>query len=109
MSNVKKPEPLCYRKEEYEDGVLVDIEYNRSDSFSGGRKGGIPLVPVAQVEAYKDACVREALEQAAKKPREYALQLDKNGWGNRFPDELTAIFNAADNMADRIRALIPKQ
>ncbi|MGO3891391.1 MAG: hypothetical protein ACTJHW_10475 [Paenalcaligenes sp.] len=88
-----------------EDCVCQDNIYEPDETGTVGR----PFVFADQSEAYKDVCVREALEQAAKKPREYALQLDKNGWGNRFPDELAAIFNAADNMADRIRALIPKR
>ena len=46
-----------------------------------------------------------ALDHAARVPREYALSLDSQGWGNRFPDELTAIFNASTNMAENIRRL----
>ena len=46
-----------------------------------------------------------ALDHAARVPREYAVSLDAQGWGNRFPDELTAIFNASTNMAENIRRL----
>lgn len=46
-----------------------------------------------------------ALDAAAKVPREYAVSLDSSGWGNRFPEELTAIFNASTNMASNIRRL----
>lgn len=60
-----------------------------------------PYVALAAYQAGRDA----GLVEAAKSPREYAEQLDAAGWGNRFPDELTAIFNASTNMASRIRAL----
>lgn len=113
MSNVKKPEPVAWRtRYQAEPEMIGNYPWSYTDydpkrlAFNPEKES---LVTTDQAEAYKDACVREALEQAAKKPREYALQLEKSGWGNRFPDELTAIFNAADNMADRIRALIPKQ
>ena len=67
------------------------------------------LITTNQAESYADSKVREALEDAAKIPRAYAESLDRQGWGNRFPDELTAIFNASNNMADRIRALIQQE
>lgn len=45
------------------------------------------------------------LEHAALEPRAYAMTLDRMGWGDRFPLELAAIFNASTNIAQRIRAL----
>lgn len=47
----------------------------------------------------------DMLEKAARIPPEYAEELDRMGWGNRFPNELVAIFNASTNMAQRIRAI----
>lgn len=58
-------------------------------------------IQVAAYQAGRDA----ALEESALIPRAYAMRLDSQGWGNRFPDELTAIFNASTNMADSIRSL----
>ncbi|HEY0819569.1 MAG TPA: hypothetical protein VGD46_12370 [Rhizobacter sp.] len=50
--------------------------------------------------------VAALLAAAASIPREYAKDLERSGWGNRFPDALTAIFNASDRMAERIRGLV---
>ncbi|CUJ39034.1 hypothetical protein [Achromobacter ruhlandii] len=49
--------PYCYALESRDrEGVLVDIEYNRVDSFSGGRTGGKPLYDHAAPQAStKDA------------------------------------------------------
>ncbi|TGV05839.1 hypothetical protein E4695_15125 [Alcaligenaceae bacterium 429] len=125
MSKVTMPEPVAYlRSDELRKlgdpnkikGMSIHAVMDSARLSAKGTKElaeryghGVAIITTDQAEAYKDACVREALEEAAKQPREYAMTLEKNGWGNRFPDELTAIFNAADNMADRIRALIPKQ
>lgn len=49
--------------------------------------------------------VNEALDKAAAIPRAYCHQLDKAGWGKQYPDELTAMFNASDNMSEKIKAL----
>ncbi len=74
-----------------------------------GVKVGSKLVSLEQAQAYiereREAIRNEALEDAAKVPRAYAEQLDKAGWGNRFPDELTAIFNATPNMEYQILRL----
>ena len=73
-------------------------------------------VAIAELLAERDAAVAQAkqarsdaLEEAAKVPRAYAFQLDNGGWGNRFPDELAAIFNASTNMENNIRALARSQ
>lgn len=74
MTKIQMPSPVCYRKLEYEDGELIDVEYNGIDQFSFGRKNGDPLITADQAEAYAEARVREALtnftdysiEQAAK-------------------------------------------
>ncbi len=95
MSKVTMPEPVA----KVVAGVIRYLKNPGED---------IDLITTDQAEAYKDACVREGLELAAKEPRAYAMALDAQGWGNRFPDELTAIFNAAPNMEQRIRALILK-
>jgi Ran GTPase-activating protein (RanGAP) involved in mRNA processing and transport len=52
-----------------------------------------------------DRTVEIALEAAAKIPRQYALELADGAFGQRFPEEATAICNASTNMADRILAL----
>jgi hypothetical protein len=46
-----------------------------------------------------------ALEEAAKVPRKYALDLSAGIFGARYPDEATHICNASTNMGDAIRAL----
>jgi hypothetical protein len=47
-----------------------------------------------------------ALEEAAQIPRTYALELADGVFGQRFPEEVTAICNASTNMGERIRTLI---
>lgn len=68
-----------------------------------------PKVERDMMQAYALAAYQAGrnagLEEAAKVPRRYAEQLDTSGWGNRFPNELTSIFNASTNMAGKIRAL----
>ncbi|WP_147400250.1 hypothetical protein [Achromobacter sp. K91] len=45
-------QPYCYVLETRDrDGLLLDVEYNGSDSFSGGRKGGKPLYDHAAPQA----------------------------------------------------------
>ena len=45
-------QPYCYVLETRDrDGLLLDVEFNGSDSFSGGRKGGKPLYDHAAPQA----------------------------------------------------------
>ncbi len=108
MSDVKILEPLCYRKEEYEEGKLIDVEYNGIDVFSGGRNNGIPLVSIDQAESYAAAKVREALEEAAK-VCDYRANQNELATSAVEPDELSSLRSAAWQMsvcARAIRALI---
>jgi len=106
VSKVTMPEPVAWRTYRSKRWCFAYSPNRNLCQCAGDWQG---LITTTQAEACANERVREALEAAAKKPREYAMALDKNGWGNRFPEELAAIFNAADNMADRIRSLIPKQ
>src|SRR5690625_1741390 len=94
------PEPVCYRKLEYKDGELIDVEYNGIDQFSFGRKNGDPLITTEQAEAYANARVREALEEAARQC-----------WLLRCSDEFEPEIQdrLLKQAEDRIRALIPKE
>ena len=70
MSKVTMPEPVAFRWRV----PIVDSDGRQcgeSDWKFGTEKGGLPwwtrdnLITTTQAEAYKDACVREALEKAA--------------------------------------------
>lgn len=70
----KDERPYCYVLESYgtwagKDGVLLDTEYNRTDNFSGGRKGGIPLYR-QPAPAAGDALASFDIEAAAQKMAE---------------------------------------
>lgn len=84
-----------------EDGYILITIAGRPVEVNGYRNSTMEAYALAAYQAGRDA----ALEEAAHIPRAYAMTLDSQGWGNRFPDELTAIFNASTNMAGSIRAL----
>lgn len=84
---------------------LPESAPSRYDSW--GRP--MPIYLSDQTHAYALAAYQagreSGLEEAARVPRAYAEELDKGIFGKRFPEELTHIFNASTNMAERIRAI----
>lgn len=106
MTKTQMPEPVAWLHEEGDHIITAAEKRAANASFARYEQG---LITTTQAEAYADARVREALEAAAKVPRAYAEDLDSGPFGKRHPEDVTAIFNASTNMADRIRALIPQE
>lgn len=96
MSNVKKPEPeLSQFRLKTQHGEWLPYWWDLSLSkYVGGEKQERHFITTDQAEAYKDACVREALEQA----EEAVVTLYESADLPYLPDITRAI-----------RALIPKQ
>ena len=59
----------------------------------------------AAIASVQQQIRNDALGEAAKIPRQYAIELADGPFGARYPEEATHICNASTNMADRIRAL----
>lgn len=96
------PEPVAFRWR----APIVDSvgrQCGESDWKFGAEKGGLPwwtrdnLITTDQAEAYKDACVRDALEDAAML-LEANAEVCHSDTGNILRSN-----------ADAIRALIPKE
>jgi hypothetical protein len=95
----KMPEPVAYlscntqtgQPEWSEDCVCQDNVYSVMETGTIGR----PVIFADQAEAYKDACVREALEEAARRCVESPMMNTDVYCGG-----------TARLCADRIRALI---
>ena len=97
------PDPVCYRKLEYEDGELIGAEYNDIDQFSFGRKNGDPLITTEQAEAYANDRVREALLEAYGSMQELHMSLLNDAIPYVHPAQVASF------AANRISALIPKE
>lgn len=101
MTDVKMPKPVGYfschpetlNPEWGEDCVCQDNMYCADETGTIGR----PFIFTDQAEAYKNVCVREALEEAAKMLNENALQCQPT----------TAYI--LDSNAASIRAFMPEQ
>lgn len=66
MSNVPMPEPVAWVRR-HPDGAL-SAEYLRNEAIEPVRKESgawIPMITTTQAQAYTDARVKEALEEAA--------------------------------------------
>lgn len=102
MSNVKKPEPVAwrtYRSKRWCFAYSPNRKLCQCDSDWQG------LITTEQAEAYKDACVREALEQAAQElERRRNLLINQN-----VVLDIKEGVAMYDLCAGAIRALIPKR
>lgn len=65
------PTPECYRRIEYEDGRIFDVEYNSIDIFSGGRSGGDMLYTGEQMQQYALLAVGDLQRQLAAITEDY--------------------------------------
>ena len=110
MSNVKKPEPVGWGI--FYQGMMQDIPRNEQaalaiaeEDYVGHVMAVKPVFSSDQVDAYKDACVREALEEAAKVCETYYKEMEEQSRSTYQEGAL----DATDILEQRIRALIPKQ
>lgn len=104
MSQVKMPEPVTWVRQ-HPDGALT-AEFLENEVIEPVRKQSgawKPLITTTQAEAYADARVREALEEAA------AIADQKSRIGVLRSLEATHKSDAAREIAGAIRALIPQQ
>lgn len=98
MSDIKLPQPACYRLTE-EDG---DWQFNASDSFSGGRSGGDALFTADQMRAAVLA------DRAARAQQEDWLTLIckhsafNAGQPDSVPEELPEIVSALRARAETV-------
>jgi len=93
MSTVKMPGPVAYAHIA-KDGFIRMWSKEKTNLKAVTESIGkepIALITTDQAEAYKDTCVREALEEAA-------------GLCDRFSNRMMS----AEECADAIRAMIPK-
>jgi len=103
MSKIKMPEPVTYAHFT-EEGVIRMWSRNPDNLQAVTEAIGkqpTALITTTQAEAYADARVREALEQAAKQ-----CEGRYQPWGNLADDRAADCMSRA---AGRIRALIPPQ
>ena len=102
---VTMPEPVTYAHFT-EDGLIRMWSRNPGHLQAVTEATGkqpTALITTTQAEAYKDACVREALEEAYQSARDVEASL--------LEDRMQHISGpaAANYVANRIRALIPPQ
>lgn len=101
MSKVTMLEPAAYVNAESFEKYTVHLTFTEKPSHKGVTF--ISLVSTAQAEAYKDACVREALDEAAKVCDTYFKEIEEQ---SRSTYQEGAM-DAADILEQRIRALLP--
>lgn len=127
MIKTRMPDPVAWLRidelrklgEPYSDSPINQ----RTDSMLLHAKGtegaakrygfDAPVITTEQAEAYKDACVEEALEEAAElcdaAASFNAEMLVKQPYPSDFYTAYSAALNEAEGMASSIRALIPKE
>lgn len=94
MTKVTMPEPVAWMHEEFDHTITDNNKRAASSTFSRYRYG---LITTTQAEAYADAKVREALEEAAS-------VLENNSDACRS----LAVRVLLSSNADAIRALMPR-
>jgi len=95
QDDAKDEQPYCYALETRgrhgdKNDVLLDVEYNRTDNFSGGRTGGIPLyrrpsgygAVREKLHAFLDAAAGEGLILGDVDAQELCIEV--------FPDRYAA-------------------
>lgn len=110
MTNVPMPEPAAWAVTVGENFAnCIEITHCKEDAeaqYEASTEGGYEslymlreLITTTQAEAYKDACVREALEEAAG-------IADREHFGGQHDDDLSWTGCAA-HIAHAIRSLLP--
>lgn len=104
MSKVKVPEPVGYLHICGKKPESKALKWQKDDTIlrSKGYKPE-PLVTATQAEAYAEARVREALEEAAKVCDAYFKETEEQSRSAYEEGKL----DAADILEQRIKALIP--
>lgn len=111
-------QPYCYVLETRDrDGLLLDVEFNGSDSFSGGRKGGKPLydhaapqaIPAGEAQpvayAVHNIDTKGDVRVAAVKPWAGPESMqDSDRWGDRWAGNRPLVYgDAAPQASEAVR------
>ena len=106
MTNATMPQPVAFRIEwDRQDEMWVQAHTDEATARDQAeRRGGrvSDLITTDQAEAYKDACVRKALEEAAE------IAAQKSAVMPHYSDLTRGYAQGRGAAAEAIRALIPK-